>query len=137
MAKTSSERQAEYRARLAKDGLEVRLSTVVSVPSRAQLERVAGYFGISQRRVLEIMLSMADQMVQCHLHDQPDADLLRAYLDGEHAVFRGLVDCTSNAAEQFFLGRLIHVYPREPEHANQGCQLDGDDDEVPAYVVDR
>jgi hypothetical protein len=136
MAKTSSERQAEYRERLAREGQGVRLSTVVSVPSRYQLERVAGYFGIPQRRVLEIALAMADQMVQRHLRGQPDADLLRAYLDGEHAVFRGLVDCTSNAAEQFFLGSLTYVYPREPEHANQGLQLDGDDD-APAYVVDR
>jgi len=62
MGKTASQRQAEYRARHLKDeeGNGERLDMVISVPSKRALERLAFFYGMKQRSMLELLLQKAE-----------------------------------------------------------------------------
>ena len=56
MAKTSAERQAEYRARHLKEGDEERLNMVVSLNAAMALRKLAVHRGVTQRQILESLL---------------------------------------------------------------------------------
>ncbi|WP_153111155.1 hypothetical protein [Propionivibrio limicola] len=63
MGKSNAERQAAYRDRHFKaihGGLE-RLNLAVSVPAKAQLERLASCYAVTQREVLETLLAQAER----------------------------------------------------------------------------
>lgn len=63
MGKSNAERQAAYRARhfKAQDGGLERLSLAVSVPTKAQLERLASCYAVTQREVIESLLEQAER----------------------------------------------------------------------------
>lgn len=63
MAKTSSERQAAYRARHLKDGLDERINMVVSLGAAMALRCLAAHQGVTQRHVLEALLTEAQAAV--------------------------------------------------------------------------
>jgi hypothetical protein len=60
MAKTSAERQREFRQRRLIDGSDSRLNVVVSASAAAGLRRLAAYRGQSQKEVLEALVRAAD-----------------------------------------------------------------------------
>lgn len=62
MAKTNAQRQAEYRHRhlVAEDGGAERLNLLVSVPAKRKLERLAACYGVTQRAMLERLLTEAE-----------------------------------------------------------------------------
>lgn len=55
MAKTTAERQQDYRDRLKDDSSMDRINMVVSVQTTAQLARLARHLGISKKEVIERM----------------------------------------------------------------------------------
>lgn len=60
-SKSGAERQAAYRARhLRGDGEGARLNMVVSVQAKAQMERLAARYGVTQREVVERLLREAE-----------------------------------------------------------------------------
>lgn len=63
MAKTSAERQADYRARRATagDNGERRINTWVSTGAALALARLAQHHGLSQREMLERLLLEAEK----------------------------------------------------------------------------
>jgi hypothetical protein len=65
MGKSNAERQAAYRARHFKavDGGLVRLSLAVSLQAKAQLERLATCYAVTQRDVIESLLRQAENAV--------------------------------------------------------------------------
>ena len=63
MAKTNSERQAEYRAKAKNEGSAERVSFMVSVSTKRQLERLARHYQVTQREALERILSEVDSTV--------------------------------------------------------------------------
>lgn len=84
MGKTNAERQAAYRMRHFKDvdgGLE-RLNLALSVPAKAQLERLAGCYGVTRRAVIESLLSQAER----RLLDSLPAGEQGRYLDRQLAL---------------------------------------------------
>lgn len=80
MRKTDAQRQAAYRERnfQAMDGSMVRLNTALSVPAKAQLERLTIRYGVTQRAVLEKLIAQAEREV---LNSLPATEQSR-YLDG-------------------------------------------------------
>lgn len=56
MAKTTAQRQAEYRARRRQQGDTARLNTEVSLIAHFALERLAHHHGLTQRQMLERLL---------------------------------------------------------------------------------
>ncbi len=83
MGKTNAQRQAAYRARhfMAVDGGLERLSLAVSVPTKAQLERLAFCYAVTQREVIESLLAQAERRLletlpaseQSQYYDQSEA----------------------------------------------------------------
>lgn len=65
MAKTSAQRQAEYRARrpLAGDNGERRLSLWVSTTSALALDRLARRYRVTKQEVLERLLQIEDERI--------------------------------------------------------------------------
>jgi hypothetical protein len=65
MAQTNAQRQAAYRARHLKDadGLGERLNTLINAASKQSLERLATLHGMTQRAVLEKLISDAERAV--------------------------------------------------------------------------
>ncbi|HGM6861309.1 hypothetical protein [Serratia rubidaea] len=61
MAKTTAQRQAEYRARRRQQGDIVRLNTEVSLIAHIALERLARYHGLTQHQMLERLLIEPDK----------------------------------------------------------------------------
>ncbi len=63
MGKSNAERQAAYRERHFKclDGGLERLNLAVSVPAKAQLERLATRYAVTQREVIESLLAQAER----------------------------------------------------------------------------
>lgn len=61
MARSSRERQAEYRRRHLADGSDVRLNVVVSAHAAAALKRLARHRGVTQRAVLESLFIEAER----------------------------------------------------------------------------
>ena len=86
MGKTNAERQAAYRARhfMAVDGGLERLSLAVSVPAKAQLERLACCYAVTQREVVESLLAQAER----RLLESLPANEQRQYFD-HSALLRG------------------------------------------------
>jgi hypothetical protein len=81
MGKSNAERQAAYRARHFEDvdgGLE-RLSLAVSISAKAQLQRLASCYGVTQRHVIETLLAQAER----RLLESLPAESQGPYLDGE------------------------------------------------------
>lgn len=80
MATTNAQRQAAYRQRHFKevDGERVRLDLALSVPAKAQLERLASCYRVTQREVLERLLQAAERELvqslpageQCRYYDR-------------------------------------------------------------------
>jgi Replication regulatory protein RepB len=62
MAKTNAERQAKRRAELSKDETIARINVIVSASAKSQLERLAARVGVTQREMLERILSDADTL---------------------------------------------------------------------------
>lgn len=60
MAKSSAERQREFRQRKLSEGTDVRLDVVVSASAAAALQRLARHHGLSQRATLEKVLADAE-----------------------------------------------------------------------------
>lgn len=87
MAKTSAERQAEYRAKRAgESGSERRLSTWVSTKTDLTLEKLAERYGITKKAVIELLVLNEDQkikrltakaVVQPHAGSVRDSEKLR------------------------------------------------------------
>lgn len=67
MAMTSTERQRAYRVRQAEQA--ERLSVLVSVQAKRQLERIARQHGISQRATLEMLLAHEERSLLAQLDD--------------------------------------------------------------------
>ena len=79
MSKSNAERQAEYRRRHLHDpegGLE-RINALVSLQAKRQLERLASYYGVTKREVLERALAEAERAAV----DALTADQQGAYYD--------------------------------------------------------
>ncbi len=64
-AQSNAERQAAYRQRHLHDvdGQGERINMVVTVQAKAQLERLARYYGVTQREVLARVLAEAERKV--------------------------------------------------------------------------
>jgi hypothetical protein len=80
MAKTTAERQKEYRARrqFAGDNGERRVSAYVSTRAALALQRLASSYRITKRELLERLLIAEDEKVLKGLHlDSPEG---RKYL---------------------------------------------------------
>jgi len=62
MSKSNAERQAEYRRRHLHDpeGTLERINALVSLQAKRQLERLAAYYGVTKREVLERVLAEAE-----------------------------------------------------------------------------
>lgn len=77
MAKTTAQRQAEYRARRRQQGDIVRLNTEVSLVAHIALERLAHHHGLTQRQMLERLLIEPDEALCRAL----EGDDFRRYVD--------------------------------------------------------
>lgn len=76
MAMTSTEKQRLYRQRHLQDGTGCRLSMIVSASAKAQLERLARHYGMTQRAMLAQLLADAERDVVDAIVDTA------AYYDG-------------------------------------------------------
>jgi hypothetical protein len=77
MAKTTAQRQAEYRARrpMAGDNGERRLNMWVSTGSALALDRLARRYGVTKREVLERLLQAEDDLIGATIDlDSPEWD---------------------------------------------------------------
>ena len=72
MGMTNAERQAEYRRRNARAGLDAdltdreplaRINTVVDVPTAAALTRLAAHHGLTKRAMLEQLIEQAEAQI--------------------------------------------------------------------------
>jgi hypothetical protein len=72
MAKTNAERQAEYRKNRSTAGEngERRLNTYLSTGSSMNLNRLAKHYGITQREMLEKLITAADKRVTSRMSDE-------------------------------------------------------------------
>lgn len=63
MAKTNAQRQAAYRQRhlIAEDGGAERINLLVSLSAKRKLERLAACYGVTQRALLERLLTDAER----------------------------------------------------------------------------
>lgn len=79
MGKSNAERQAAFRARHFKavEGERERLSLAVSVPAKAQLDRLAACYAVTKREVIESLLAQAER----RLLDSLPANEQDRYLD--------------------------------------------------------
>ena len=66
MAKTTAERQANYRNNRAMVGEsgEKRINTWVSTGSHMALSRLANRYGVTKREMLERLINKADQLIE-------------------------------------------------------------------------
>jgi hypothetical protein len=63
MAKTNSERQAEYRARRNQGEGERRINTWVSVSADLALKRLANRYGVTKRTMIERLVIAEDERI--------------------------------------------------------------------------
>lgn len=65
LSRSNAERQAAYRQRHSRnvDGQGQRLNMVVTVQAKAQLERLARHYGVTQRELLARVLANAERKV--------------------------------------------------------------------------
>lgn len=92
MGKSNAERQAAYRKRHHRKNLDVdegelraRLSVMVSRDAKWQLERLATYYGVTQRQALERALAEAEWRIIETL----SSDAQNAYYDRRLTALRG------------------------------------------------
>ena len=91
MSKSNAQRQRDYRERHLKslgeeyDMLE-RINLMVSYSAKQSLQRLARYSGITQRAVLEKVLSEAEQRLMDTLSGQQQND----YYDGKLSLRRNI-----------------------------------------------
>lgn len=80
MAKTNAQRQAEYRERHLKDEnrTDDRLNTLINIHAKYALARLARHYGITQRALLERLLTETDSKVANSLTGVDQS----AYYDG-------------------------------------------------------
>jgi hypothetical protein len=78
MGKSGAQRQAEYRQRHLKDetGTLERLSLLVQVSAKRQLERLAYCDGVTQRAMLEKLLAEAERATLNALSPEAQGDYL-------------------------------------------------------------
>ena len=78
MGMTNAERQAEYRRRNARAGLDAdltdreplaRINTVVDVPTAAALTRLAAHHGLTKRAMLEALIADAERQALASTED--------------------------------------------------------------------
>lgn len=78
MAKSTAERQAEYRARretAAQGDGERRLNTWISTAAYLALKRIAGRYGVTQRGMLEQLVLAEDERILAAMAiDTPEWD---------------------------------------------------------------
>jgi len=75
MAKTSAQRQADYRSRRNDSEGTRRLSTWISVRAYFALRRLARHHGISQREMIErLAIQTDDQILKSLDFDKPEWD---------------------------------------------------------------
>ena len=74
MAKTNAQRQAAYRVRQleAVDGAGERLNTIIDVHAKSALERLAKCYGVTQREVLERLITGFEGVTVKRLGDLPN-----------------------------------------------------------------
>ena len=79
MAKSSAERQREYRARYLEsmEGTGERINTVVSLSAKRSLERLACFYSVMQRAMLARLIAQAGGEVLASL----SANMQSAYYD--------------------------------------------------------
>jgi len=78
MAKTATERQAAYRARHFKQGVDhERINMVVSLTAAMALRRLAAHWGTSQRQAFERLMAEAQEKAQAGM----SSDELARYFD--------------------------------------------------------
>jgi hypothetical protein len=77
MAKTNAQRQAEYRARRRRDGVSTRLNIEVSLVAHFALERLAHHHGLTQRQMLEQLITDPHKALCKNL----EGDDFRRYID--------------------------------------------------------
>ncbi len=79
MPKSNAERQAEYRRKHLHDpeGKLERITALVSLQAKRQLERLASYYGVTKRGALERALAQAERAAV----DALPADQHGAYYD--------------------------------------------------------
>ncbi len=84
MSKSNAERQAEYRRKHLHDleGKLERINALVSLQAKRQLERLASYYGVTKREVLERALAEAERAAL----DELSADKHGAYYDKQLTV---------------------------------------------------
>lgn len=77
MSLTNAQRQAAYRARHLHDidGQGERINAVVSINAKCALERLASYYGITHRAVLERALAQADREALAQVAKLPRGEL--------------------------------------------------------------
>lgn len=77
MAKTTAQRQAEYRARRRDEGVSSRLNIEVSLVAHFALERLAHHHGLTQRQMLEQLITGPHEALCKNL----EGDDFRRYVD--------------------------------------------------------
>ena len=92
MGKSNAERQAAYRTRHHRKNLDVdegelqaRLSVMVSRDAKWQLERLATYYGVTQRQALERALA---ELKMSGSHRALSSDAQNAYYDRRLTALR-------------------------------------------------
>ena len=75
MTRTNAQRQAKYKRNKYKRD-EVRLDMMVDYSAKARLERLAKYYGMTQKEYLADLLEKADKQVMKRLSD----DEVKAYI---------------------------------------------------------
>jgi hypothetical protein len=70
MSSKNAERQAKYRETHLKseDGTQSRLNMVIDMHAKLKLERLAVYYAVTQKEVLERILSQAEAAVTDDMH---------------------------------------------------------------------
>jgi hypothetical protein len=77
MAKTNAQRQAEYRAHRRDEGVSSRLNIEVSLVAHFALERLAHHHGLTQRQMLEQLITGPHEALCKSL----EGDDFRRYID--------------------------------------------------------
>lgn len=81
MAASNAERQRQYRQR-QKAGYGERLNMAVNLNAKRGIERLARRYGVTQRAMLESLISDADKAADLELTKTGTSDELRTYYDG-------------------------------------------------------
>jgi len=69
MATSNAERQRKYRTRHLVEGSDSRLGVVLAAGAAAQLKRLARHHGMTQKALIESLLSQAESIVTASMAD--------------------------------------------------------------------